>query len=124
MGSVVEGEAVLFCAKETGTLPSKSTWYHDGESVDYSTKQADDDSLTIRSTEKKHSGVYKLEAENEAGKVEKDKQLRVSVGSPEHELLSSQQPAKYPVPVAMFGSHVEKNHGYNNQPFVNEFEVR
>ena len=93
--------------------------------MDYSTKQADDGSLTIRSTEKKQSGVYKLEAENEEGKVEKDKQLRVSVGSPEHELLSSQEPAKFsPVPVAMFGSHVEKHHGYNNQPFVNEFEVR
>ena len=37
-------------------------------------------------------------------------------------------PAKFqnrtvPLPVALFGNHVEKKHANNNQPFVIEFEV-
>ena len=28
-----------------------------------------------------------------------------------------------PLPVALFGSHVEKKHANNNQPFMTEFEV-
>ena len=29
-----------------------------------------------------------------------------------------------PLPVALFGSHVEKKHANNNQPFMTEFEVQ
>ena len=33
-------------------------------------------------------------------------------------------PELEPIPVALFGSHVENCHSSNNQPFMTEFEVR
>ena len=33
-------------------------------------------------------------------------------------------PELEPIPVALFGSHVENCHSSNNQPFMKEFEVR
>ena len=33
-------------------------------------------------------------------------------------------PRSVPIPVGLFGNHVETNHGSNNQPFLNEFDVR
>ena len=33
-------------------------------------------------------------------------------------------PRSVPIPVYLFGNHVETNHGNNNQPFLTEFDVR
>ena len=33
-------------------------------------------------------------------------------------------PRSLPIPVDLFGNHVETNHGNNNQPFLTEFDVR
>ena len=33
-------------------------------------------------------------------------------------------PRSDPIPVDLFGNHVETNHGNNNQPFLTEFDVR
>ena len=33
-------------------------------------------------------------------------------------------PRSVPIPVDLFGNHVETNHGNNNQPFLTEFDVR
>ena len=47
-------------------------------------------------------------------------------GNKLYEIPDPEAPVKKPVtrlPVALFGHHVEMNHGNNNQPFITEFEA-
>ena len=76
---VVEGEGVLFQVKVMGTPTPKLTWYQNGEVVtaDYFTELAQDGTLTLPSVESRHSGTYKLVAQNPAGKAEKEVRLFV-----------------------------------------------
>ena len=66
----VEGESVLFQFKVTGSPTPKLTWYHNGEEVlvDYSMELAEDGTLAVPSDEVKRSGMYKLVAQNSAGR--------------------------------------------------------
>ena len=68
---VTEGEGVYFRIKVSGEPQPTVTWYHDGEPVraDYAREIESDGSLTIPSTELKHSGVYKAVAANSHGSM-------------------------------------------------------
>ena len=123
---VVEGEGVLFQVKVTGSPTPKLTWYQNGEVVtaDYSTELAKDGTLTLPSVESKHSGMYKLVAQNLAGKAEKEVGLFVQAEHTQQEQASPKPAIKLSaIAVAFFGNHVERNHKGNNGPFINEYEV-
>ena len=119
----VEGESVLFQLRVTGSPTPKLTWYYNGEEVlaDYSMEVAEDGTFFLPSVEVRHSGIYKLVAQNSAGKKEREMRLFVEA---EH----SQKGQAVPKPVtamavAFFGNHVEMNHRRNNQMFRYEYEV-
>ena len=121
---MVEGEGVLFQVEVTGSPQPKLTWYHNGEEVvaDYSRELAEDGTLTLPSAEARHSGTYRLVAQNPAGRREREVRLFVEA--------EGTQPASgagtldfSAVPVAMFGSHTERNHSRNNWAFREEFQV-
>ena len=122
----MRGEKVLFQVEVTGAPPPKLTWYHNGEEVvsDYSKELAEDGSLTMPSAETKHSGVYQLVALNPAGRAEREVKLTVEVGD-EKDVESTPQPQETgtAIPVAMFGSHVERHHAGQNQAFKDEYQV-
>ena len=123
---VVEGEGVLFQVKVTGTPMPKLTWYHNGEEVfaDYSKALEDDGTLTLPSAETKHSGMYKLVAENHVGRKEKEVQLLVKEENTQDEVAPAKPATNFSaIAVGFFGSHVERNHSKNNQGFINEYEV-
>ena len=123
---VVEGESVLFQVKVTGNPMPKLTWYHNGEEVfaDYSKILEDDGTLTLPSAETKHSGSYKLVAQNQVGRKEKEVWLHVKEENTEDEVAAAKPPTSFSaIPVALFGSRVEEKHSKNNQGFINEYEV-
>ena len=122
----MDGEAVPFQVKVTGTPPSKLMWYHNGEEVgvDYSRKLEEDGTPAMPATEARHNVTYQNMAQNSAGKGKEevrlfveaeDMQQRPATTKPAMELCA--------VPVAMFGSHVERNHTRNNRAFRDEYEV-
>ena len=122
-----EGESVLFQVEVTGSPQPKLTWYHNGEEVvaDYSRELEEDGSLTMPSAEAKHSGVYQLVAQNPAGRREREVKLSVDTG---REKTPSSAPTEgsghsSPIPVARFGTHVEKNHSRSNKAFRDEYQV-
>ena len=122
----VEGESVMFQVKVTGTPMPKLTWYHNEDMVlaDYSRKLEDDGTLTLPSAETKHSGVYKLVAENHVGRKEKEVWLYVKEENAQDEVAPAKPATNFSaIPVGFFGSHVERNHSKNNQGFINEYEV-
>ena len=84
---VVEGEGVLFQVKVTGSPTPRLTWYQNGEMVtaDYSMELAKDGTLTLPSVESRHSGMYKLVAQNPAGKAEKEVRLFVQAEQTQQE---------------------------------------
>ena len=123
---VEEGEALLFQLKVTGVPHPNLTWYHNGVQVkaDYSRDLAGDGSLTLPSTELKHSGVYRLVAHNSVGRVEQE--VRLAVGGEGQITPSSNKPASVPtapVPVSQLGNHVENKHKRRNQGFNEEYQV-
>ena len=122
----VEGEDVMFQVKVTGTPMPKLTWYHNEEVVlaDYSRELEDNSTLTLPSAETKHSGVYKLVAENHIGRKEKEVRLYVKEENTQDEVATDKPATKFSaIAVSFFGSHVERNHSKNNQGFINEYEV-
>ena len=104
----------------------KLTWYHNEEEVfaDYSKALEDDNTLTLPSAETKHSGMYKLVAENHVGRREQEVQLFVKEENTQDEVAPAKPATNFSaIPVGFFGSHVERNHSKNNQDFINEYEV-
>ena len=119
-------EAVLLEAKVKGIPQPNLIWYHNGEEVvaDYSRELAEDGTLTLPSTEARHSGTYELVAQNPAGRREREVRLFVGTEDTQQRPATTKPPMRHSaVPVAMFGSHVEQNHTQNNQGFRDEFEV-
>ena len=100
--------------------------YHNGEEVmaDYSRERAEDGTLTLPLTEAGHSGTHQLEAQNPAGRREREVWLFVEAEGTQQRPATTKPAVKFSaVPVAMFGSHVEQNHRKNNQGFNKEYEV-
>ena len=118
----VEGEGVLFQVKVTGSPQPKLAWYHNGEEVvaDYSRELAEDGTLTLPSAEARHSGTYRLVAQNPAGRREREVRLFVEAAK---QTTSVQEVRFSAVPVAMFGNHVKKSHSKNNRGFGKEFQA-
>ena len=122
------GEGVLFQVKMTGSPHPKLVWYHNGEEVvpDYSSEIMNDGSLTMPSVEVKHTGTYKVVAENETGKKEGEVKLYVE---DDEGMTKPKQGKGKPllktkdIPVAMFGRHVKQTHTNNNKDFKDEYEV-
>ena len=122
----VEGESVLFQVEVTGSPTPKLTWYHNGEEVfaDYSTELAEDGTLTLPSVEVRQGGIYKLVAQNSAGKREMEIMLHVETEYTQQEQATTKPAVKFSaIAVAFFGNHVEKNHCGNNRIFRDEYEV-
>ena len=122
---VMEGERVVFGVRVTGVPDPKLVWYHDGEEV--VGELSEDGSLTMPSAETKHSGVYQLVAHNPAGRAER--QLRLMVKEKEQkdsQSASQAAPELTPgasLPVALFGSFVEKCHSNQNKQFKDQYQV-
>ena len=78
---------------------------------------AEDGSLTIPSTELKHSGLYQVVAVNLPGRVEREVTLSVESESVEadNDPAYDTVPMCDSIPVAVFGDHVEQRHARNNK---------
>ena len=117
---------VIFRAEVTGSPQPKLTWYHNGEEVvaDYSRELAEDGTLTLPSAEARHSGTYRLVAQNPAGRREREVQLFVDIGAKrEVEVTRPHLEGGMPIPIASFGNHVERSHAKQNRAFRDEYQV-
>ena len=118
---------MLFHVKVTGVPHPNLTWYHNGVEVkaDYSRDLTEDGSLSLPSSESKHSGVYRLVALNPAGRAERE--VRLTLEEEGQNISSSNKPTLAPttaaIPISQLGSHVEKNHTRSNKGFKEEYQV-
>jgi hypothetical protein len=115
---ITEGEGVYFRIKVSGEPQPTVTWYHDGEPVraDYAREIESDGSLTIPSTELKHSGVYKAVAANTHGSEEREIKLLVDTAG--DDIVFSR-----PIPIPEFGKYVVELHANSNIHFKDLFQV-
>ena len=123
---ITEGEGLYFKIKVSGEPQPIVTWFHDGEPIreDYAHEIEADGSLSIPSTEIKHSGVYKAVATNQHGSEEREVNLVVrkeeeSCVPDEFENTISTRP----IPVLEFGKYVAELHAGSNQPFIKLYKV-
>ena len=123
--NVFEGENIIFRAEVTGTPQPTLTWYHNGDEVevDYSRQLADDGSLTLPSVEARHTGTYKMVAQNPAGKREREVKLVVNTESTKEVQRTQPHLEGTAIPIAVFGNHVERNHNKQNKRFKDEYQA-
>ena len=106
-------------------VPSFS-WYHNDEKVlsNYAFEVEEGGSLSIPTTDLKHSGVYRLVVNNSAGSAEREVTLHVEQegveGVPDSEKKSLDLK---PIVMEEFGEYVAHNHSNNNKGFKDQFEV-
>ena len=111
--TVIEEEGVYSRIKVSGEPQPAVTWYqHDGEPVrsDHVHEIESDRSLTIPSTELKHSGVHEAVAANKDGGTSTD-------------VVVSEVVFSNPIPMPWFGKHVDELHANSNQLFKDLYQV-
>ena len=115
----------MFKVRVTGSPQPKLMWYHDGEEVvaDYSKELGDDGSLTMPSTETKHSGVYQLVASNKAGSMEREVKLFVKKEGEPSPYVARKHITFSPIPVEGFGEYVARYHSNDNREFRDQYSV-
>ena len=124
--NITEGEGVYFRIKVSGEPQPTVTWYHDGEPVraDYAREVESDGSLTIPSTELKHSGVYKAVAANSHGFEEREIKLMVNEETGTSTAIAVGEVVfSRPIPIPEFGKYVAELHSNSNQPFKDLYQV-
>jgi hypothetical protein len=117
---------VYFRIKVSGEPQPTVTWYHDGEPIraDYAREIESDGSLTIPSTELKHSGVYKAVAANTHGSEEREIKLMVNEeGGASTTVAVGEVVFSRPIPIPEFGKYVVELHANSNKPFKDLYQV-
>jgi len=122
----VEGEALPFQVKVTDSPQPKLMWYRNGEEVeaDYSRMLEEDGTPAMSAAEARHNVTYQNMAQNSAGRRKEEMRLIVEAeDTPQRPATTKLDMELSAVPVAMFGSHVERNHTRCNRAFRDEYEV-
>ena len=118
-----------FRIKVSGEPQPTVTWYHDGEPVraDYACDIESDGSLTIPSTELKHSGVYKAVAANTHSSEEREVKLIMLMvneeGGAPMAVAVGDIVSSCPIPIPEFGKYVTELHANSNQPFKDLYQA-
>ena len=118
---------MYFRIKVSGEPQPTVTWYHNGEPVraDYAREIESDGSLTIPSTELKHSGVYKAVAANSHGFGEREIKLMVNEETGALTASAIGEVVFFrPIPIPEFGKYVAELHANSNKPFKDLYQVR
>ena len=116
---------MLFKVVVRGNPQPSLTWYHDNTQLmpDYSMDIQQDGSLSITSSELKHSGVYRLLAKNSRGSAEREVRLTVIQEEEEEAVAAKERVEIQPVPVAEFGDYVANNHANSDKIFRIQYNV-
>ena len=122
---MTEGEEVFFAVRVNGQPQPTLIWYCDGKEIqsDYSQKIKEDGSLSLRSTETRHTGVYQLVAKNSAGSSEKKVKLFIHIEGEETPAIQRKSVDLSPVPLAQFGAYASNNHDHTNRGFRDLYGV-
>ena len=123
--NAIEGEGVFFKVEVRGYPQPSLTWYHEDTQLtsDYSLELQQDGSLSITSTELRHSGVYKLSVKNNRGSAEREVRLTVRQEEEEAAAVDRERVEVQPVPVEEFGEYVAQNHSHLDKVFRQQYEV-
>ena len=125
---ITEGEGVYFKIKVSEEPRPTVTWYLDGEPVraDSAHEIEEDGSLTIPSTELKHSGVYKAVVANQHGSEEREIKLTVSEegGTSKDAAIGDGVVSSRPcIPIPEFGKYVAELHAISNIIFKDLYQA-
>ena len=123
--TAIEGEGVFFKVVVRGYPQPSLTWYHEDTLLtpDYSLELTQDGSVSITSTELKHSGVYKLLAKNSSGSAEREVRLTMRQEEEEAAPVDRERVEIQPVPVAELGDYVAYCHSDANKVFKLQYSV-
>ena len=125
--NITEGEGVYFKIKVSGVPRPTVTWYHNGEPVraDYAREIEADGSLTIPSTELKHSGIYKAVVANQHGSEEREIKLTVNEegGASADAAIGDGVVSSRSIPIPEFGKYVAELHVNSNKLFKDLYRV-
>ena len=121
----IEGKGVVFNVVVRGNPQPSLTWYHHNTQLtpDYSLDLLQDGSLSITSSELRHSGVYKVLVENSKGSVEREVKLTVTSEEVKESSADNPRVVINPIPVAEFGNYVSRNHSHSNEQFIFQYTV-
>ena len=121
----MEGEGVVFKVVVRGNPQPSLTWYHNNTPLmpDYALDIQQDGSLSISSSELKHSGVYRLLARNCTAHAEKEVRLTVIQEEEEQRVTAQERVAIKPVPVLEFREYITKSHDQSDKIIRLQFNV-
>ena len=116
---------MVFQVVVRGDPPPSLTWYHQDTPLtsDYSMELQPDGSLSITSSELRHTGVYTLSARNTGGSVQKEVRLTVRQEELGAALADGERVEVKPVPLAEFGEYVAQGHSNSNEIFKLQYKV-
>ena len=123
--NITEGERMCFRVKVRGDPDPSLTWYHNGHEVeaDYAIELGEDGSLTIASSELKHTGSYQLVVANNTGSIKREVKLCVHQEGEESSATEGRRVELSPILVQDFGRHVADSHAMNNRGFRKQYAV-
>ena len=116
---------MIFKVAVRGNPKPSLTWYHQDTQLtsDYSLELQQDGSLSIVSTELRHSGVYRLVAKNSKGSAERQVTLTVRQEPEEETAAADKKVLIKPTPVSEFGEYVAECHSNSNEVFKLQYNV-
>ena len=122
----VEGEGVFFKVVVRGNPPPALSWYQDDIllKADYSMEIQQDGSLSITSSELRHSGVYRLLARNNRGTAQRVVRLTVTQEEDEPNAIAQERVKIPPVPVTGYGKYAVENHAHSDKMFRLQYNVQ
>ena len=115
---------MVFNVVVRGNPQPSLTWYHHNTQLtpDYSLDLLQDGSLSITSSELRHSGVYKLSVKNSKGSEERE--VKLTVNREEEEATEDKERVEMkPIPVAEIGDYVSQSHSHSDQDFKFQYSV-
>ena len=111
--------------KVSGTPDPQLIWYHESTCLDndYAHEISTDGSLTIVTTEMKHSGTYKLVAISSVGRAERKFTLKLVSDTTEQQTTVGSNAVSHPISMTELGRYVARNHADTNKGFTTLYRV-
>ena len=121
--TIMEGDGVVIKVLVTGDPEPLIKWYYEGAELmsNISREILSNGSLVISSSAQRHSGIYKMTADNTHGSAEKIIQLFIVANKSTK--IGVEEEGAVPVHLQQFGEYVSDHHAKSNRGFKVQYRV-